>query len=198
MVVKDKAWIVLFVMTVLLVIGARYFPYFPGDVAVARFVQWITPVATWWAQWISLTAKFPWSLILLAVTVGFSWHLAGWRGALLALASFAGMWFLGLWLGPVVARPRPSPDLVHVVQKLSGYSCPSVFGLTYASTIGFLTVLFIRKASGVLRITAITDCGLLLFAGWSARVALGVHWPSDVILSYLIGFLWAWFLIRFA
>lgn len=195
--VREKAWIALWVATVLLIIGARYLPYFPGDVAVTRFLQWMTPASTGWAQWISSTAKFPWNLFLLAITAALSWKLAGWRAALLALASFAGMWVLGMWLGPLVARPRPSPDLVHVVEKLSGYSFPSIFGLTYASSIGFLVVLFSKKASGVLRVSVIIGCGLLLLVGWAARISLGAHWPSDVFLSYLIGLLWASLLIRF-
>ena len=196
MVLKEKAWMALFAVTILLIIGARYFSYFPGDVAATRFVQSIAPVSTSWAQWISSTAKFPWNLVLLAVTVGVSWWLAGWRAALLALASFAGMWLLGKWLGPLVARPRPSANIVHVVDKLSGYSFPSIFALTYASTIGFLVVLFARKAAGELRITAIVICCVFLLIGWAARIALGAHWPSDVILSYLIGLLWAYLLIR--
>ena len=195
MVLKEKTWIALSIMAVLLIIGTRLFPYFPGDVAVTRFVQWITPVSTGWAQWISSTAGFPWYLFLIALTAGLSWWLAGWRAALLALTSFAGMWILGKALGPVIARPRPSPELVHVVKKLSGYSFPSIFGLTYASTIGFIAVLFNKKASGMLRIIVIIICSLLLLAGWSARITLGAHWPSDVLLSYLIGILWAYFLI---
>lgn len=194
---KGKAWIAVFVLTALVVIGARYLPYFPGDVAMTRFVQWIAPASTGWAQWISSTAKFPWNLILLSLTVGLSWKLARWRGALLALASFGGMWVLGIWLGPLVARPRPMPDLVRVAEKLSGYSFPSIFGLTYASTIGFIAVLFVRKASGPLRLSVVLICCVFLLIGWAARVALGAHWPSDVILSYLIGFLWAALLMRF-
>jgi len=197
MVLKEKGWIALFAAAVLLIIGAKYLRYFPGDVIVTRFVQSIPPASAGWAQWISSTAKFPWSLVLLAVTVGVSWRLAGWLAALLALASFAGMWVLGKWLGALVARPRPSPSLVHVVEKLSGYSFPSIFALTYASTIGFLAVLFARKASGPLRMTAAVVCCVLLLVGWAARIALGAHWPSDVILSYLIALLWATLLIRF-
>jgi undecaprenyl-diphosphatase len=197
MVLKEKLWMVLLAAALLLTVGAKYSPYFPGDVAVTRFVQWITPASTGWAQGISSTAKFPWNLVLLAVTVGLSWKLAGWRAALLALASFAGMWVLGKWLGPWVARPRPSPDLVHVAEKLSGYSFPSLFALTYASTIGFLAVLFARKTAGTLRAAVLLACGVLLLMGWVARIALGAHWPSDVIFSYLIGLLWADLLVRF-
>ena len=197
MVLKEKAWMAVCVVTVLLIIGARYLPYFPGDVAVTRFVQWMTPASTGWAQWISSTAKFPWNLVLLALTLGLSPKLTGWSAAALALMSFSGMWVLGMWLGPLVARPRPSPNLVHVADKLSGYSFPSIFGLTYASTIGFLAVLFDRKASGVLRITVVVICCVLLLVGWGARISLGAHWPSDMIVSYLIALLWAALLIRF-
>jgi undecaprenyl-diphosphatase len=198
MLLHEKAWISVFFLTALLIVGSRSLPYYPGDVEVARFVHRVTPPSTGCAQTISSTAKFPWNLVLIALSVGIASKLAGWRGALLALASFAGMWILGMWLGPLVGRPRPSPDLVHVAEKLSGYSFPSIFGLTYASTLGFLAVLFARKARGALRISAVIICCVLLLIGWAARVALGAHWPSDVLLSYLIGLLWAYFLIRFA
>jgi membrane-associated phospholipid phosphatase len=130
--------------------------------------------------------------------VGLAGTLAGWRAALLALAGYAGMWILGKWLGPLIARPRPAPDLVRVAEKLSGYSFPSTFALVYASTVGFLAVLCAAKTSGKQRILLVgTFCALLL-TGWVARIALGAHWPSDVLLSYLIGLLWAALLMRHA
>ena len=194
---KVEAWIALLVVAILLILGARYFPYFPGDVAVARFVQSVTPASPAWARWISSTAKFPWNLLLLVLTMGVSWWVVGRRAALLALSSFAGMWVLGILLGPLVGRPRPPPNLVQVVDNLSGYSFPSIFALTYASTVGYLAVLFARKASGALQIGVVASCCALMLIGWAARIALGAHWPSDVVLSYLAGFLWACFLVRF-
>ena len=196
MTLKEKAWIVLFVVALSLSAAARYWTTFPGDVALTRFVQFLTPTSTVWAEQLSATAKSPWNMVLLAVTIGVSWKVAGWRYALLALVSFSGMWVLGKWLGPVVARPRPSSGLVRVAEQLSGSSFPSVFALTYASTVGFLAVLLYVKASGTWRITAILVCCVLLLAGWAARLAMGAHWPSDVLLSYLIGFLWATLLLR--
>ena len=196
MILKEKMWIGVSVIVVLLVVGAKYLSYFPGDIAVTLFIQRITPESTGWAHLVSSTAKPPWSLILVVVTVGLSWWIAGWRAALLALAGFAGMWILGKALGPVIERARPSAALIHVADKLSGYSFPSIFGLTYASTIGFLAVLFNRKSSGMVRTTVIILCSILLIMGLAARISLGAHWPSDVILSYLIGLLWAYFLIH--
>ena len=194
---KVKIWIALFVLALLLSFAAGRFSYFPGDVAISRFIQSLEPHSTDWAQWISSTAEFPKSLVLLAVTFILSWLIAGWRAALLSLASFIGIELLGKWLGPAVVRPRPSSDLVHVVKQLSGYSFPSIFALVYAATVGFLALLFADKTSGPLRITVVSLCCALLLVGFGARLALGAHWPSDLLLSYLIGFLWNAFLLRF-
>ena len=194
---REKVWIALLAVAVSLTFAAGYTAYFPGDVALTRLVQSLAPASTGWAQWISSTGKFPWCLLLLAMTVVLSLRIAGVRGALLSLASFAGMELLGQYLGPLVARPRPAPDLVRVAQELSGYSFPSVHALVYASTIGFLAVLFAVKTSGPQRIVGVVISGAVLLTGFAARLALGAHWPSDLLLSSLIGLLWAAFLIRF-
>jgi membrane-associated phospholipid phosphatase len=191
-------WIGLFVIAVLVTLATKYYPYFPGDVSVERFVQSLLPQNLNWAIGVSRTAEFPWVLLILALIFSLSWILAGWRAAALSVVSFLGMLVLGNWLGPVIARPRPSPDLVHVFRPLMGYSFPSLFALRYAATFGFLAVLALAKSSGVLRTTLLIVCGALLLLGWVARVALAAHWPSDVIISYYIGLLWAAFLIRFA
>ena len=197
MTLREKVWIALLAVAVSLTFAAGYTPYFPGDVALTRLVQSLAPAATGWAQWISSTGKFPWCLLLLAMTVVLSLRIAGIRGALLSLASFAGMELLGQYLGPLVARPRPAPDLVRVAQQLSGYSFPSVHALVYASTAGFLAVLFAVKTSGPQRMAGVVMSGAVLLTGFAARLALGAHWPSDLLLSSLIGLLWAAFLIRF-
>jgi membrane-associated phospholipid phosphatase len=194
---REKVWIVLLTVAISLTLAAGYTAYFPGDLALTRSVQSLAPASTGWAQWISSTGKFPWCLLLLAMTVVLSWRIAGKRGALLSVASFAGMEFVGQYLGPLVARPRPTPDLVRVAQQLSGYSFPSVHALVYASTVGFLGVLFAVKTSGRQRITGVVMSGALLLTGFAARLSLGAHWPSNLLLSSLIGFLWAGFLIRF-
>ena len=150
-----------------------------------------------WAEGVSRTAEFPWVLVILALVFVFSWVLAGWRAALFAILSLLGMWGLGGLLGPVIARPRPSPELVRVFRPLTGYSFPSLFALRYAAIFGFLAVLAAMKSSGALRTSLLTGCSVLLLLGFAARVALGAHWPSDVALSYLIGLLWASALMHF-
>ncbi|MGA2400850.1 MAG: phosphatase PAP2 family protein [Syntrophobacteraceae bacterium] len=190
-------WTGLLIIAALVTLAAKYYACFPGDVAVEKWVQSLVPPNPNWAGEVSRTAEFPWIFLILALIFALSWVLAGWRAALLAILSLAGMLALGNWLGPVIGRPRPSPELVRVFRPLSGYSFPSLFALRYAATFGFLAVLAARKGSGAFRTVLLIVCGALLILGFVARVALGAHWPSDVIISFYISFLWASLLVRF-
>ena len=194
---KEIIWLVLFVSAILLVLAEKYLPYLPGDVALTKLVQSLLPESRGWAKWLSSTAEMPWLLILVAVIFSLCWKIAGWRASLLSLFSIVGVSLLGLWLGPIVAQPRPSPRLIQVSSSFSGSAFPSIFALRYASTIGFLAALSIVKMRGGMRWVLLLACCSLLFVGLLARLALGAHWPSDICLSYLIGFLWVALMIRF-
>ncbi len=190
-------WSGLFVIAVLATVAAKYAAYFPGDVTIERWVQSFFPQNLNWAEGVSRTAEFPRMLLILALIFALSWMLAGWRAAILSALSLLGMLALGKWLGPLIARPRPSAELVHVFRPLTGYSFPSLFALRYAATFGFLAILAAWKGSGLMRATLLIVCSGLLILGFVARVALAAHWPSDVIISYYLGMLWAAFIIRF-
>jgi membrane-associated phospholipid phosphatase len=194
---KDGVWLVLLALAVLLTISLKYFPYLPGDVSSTRLIQSLLPESKGWAQLVSSTAGMPWILVLIAVTFLLSWGIAGWRSGLLSLVSFVGLGLLGKWLGPVIAQPRPSPELVQVTTALPGSAFPSIFAFNYISTMGFLVVLAVLKSSGIRRSAILIVCSSLLVAGAVARVALAAHWPSDVAISYLIGLLWVTLLVRF-
>lgn len=190
-------WVGLCIIAALATLAAKYYAYFPGDVAVERLVQSLVSPSLNWAQGVSRTAEFPWILLILGLIFGLSWVVAGWRAALFSILSLVGVWLLGALLSPVIARPRPSPELVRVLKPLSGYSFPSLFALRYAATFGFLAILVAVRGSGALRSVLLIGCGALLMLGWVARVVLAAHWPSDVIISYYLGLLWAACLIRF-
>jgi membrane-associated phospholipid phosphatase len=194
---RELVWLILLLLAVLLTICLKYFPYFPGDVSSTRLIQSVLPASTHWAQVVSSTAKPPWVFGLIALTFAVSLAIGGWRAGLLSLAGFMGLWVLGKWLGPVIAQPRPSPELVRVAEAASGSAFPSIFAFNYIATVGFIAVLAAVKTAGKLRWALLIVCSSLLIIGCIARVDLAAHWPSDVAISYLIGLLWVTLLIRF-
>ena len=56
-------WIGLFIIAALVTLAAKYYPYFPGGVAVERWVQSWVPQNLNRAIGISRTAEFPWVLL---------------------------------------------------------------------------------------------------------------------------------------
>jgi membrane-associated phospholipid phosphatase len=190
----------LVLLAALLSASAAFLPSFPGDVGVARFIQSFAPQQKNWALWLTSTARAPKSYVLLGIVFILAWVISGWRAAFLAVASFVGMSFLGQLINPLIARPRPSPRLIHVVGSLSGYSFPSTFALVYASTVGFLAAVAAIKSKQRQAVRAILFlcCIILLIIGGVARVSLGAHWPSDILLSYFIVFVWIYLILRFA
>jgi undecaprenyl-diphosphatase len=81
------------------------------------------------------------------------------------------------------ARPRPftdHPDLTHVLAaRTTDPSFPSDHAAA-AFAIAFAVLAFSRRA-GALFLVAATAIGL-------SRIALGMHYPSDVLAGALVGF----------
>ncbi|MDH6127940.1 phosphatase PAP2 family protein [Kitasatospora sp. GP82] len=104
--------------------------------------------------------------------------LAGW-----AMAQMLVGWLVG-WAGKaLVGRARPL--FTDPVSHASGASFPSGHALASAITCAALVILVWPRASRAGRATACTAAALTVLAiGWT-RIALGVHWPSDVLAGWL-------------
>lgn len=176
-------------MAVLARSSARH-PLLPLDLPVAWAVQKVFPLPEDLALWITQTADKPWCFFLAALCAVGAWLLSGWRAAALAVAVFFLPWLLALWLSPLVAQPRPSPELITVVGHPTGYAFPSVFAVVYMATFGYLGVLAWARGRGVSRLIVPVLAVLLLALGAVARIDLGAHWPSDILAGYLLGFWW--------
>lgn len=90
----------------------------------------------------------------------------------------------------LVGRPRPS--LVPHLTEAGGMSFPS--GHSFNSALGFIAIALAFATYSLrrrVRWTLIGAAGVLSMLVASSRVALGVHYPSDVIAGWLGGAGWA-------
>lgn len=169
-------------------------PYFAGDVTLARAVQAAAP-GTGWATAVTSLATTPTKYIVMVLAVALAWLLAGWKGAAIAIGAIALEQTLGEASKNIAQRPRPSRDLIAVVGNPSGFSFPSTFTTFMAVTFG--TVMMLARRSRARTAPFVMGvAGLMIVVGWGARVALGAHWPSDVVLTTVVCLAWVWAAIR--
>jgi membrane-associated phospholipid phosphatase len=172
--------------------GVAMEPYFAGDVAAARALQAATPDPEWWATPISRLAPAPARYYVMCVTALLAFAIGSVRGLLLAIAFFAleqwGAESTKAWFG----RPRPSPDLIAVVGAPRGFTFPSTTITFFSVTFGLLAVIAARVKRTPLGVGVLILGSMMLALGCAARVALGAHWPSDVVLTSVICLSWIW------
>lgn len=183
-------------VTVLIGAAVSMEPYFAGDVAVARAVQRASPQPSWWATTISSLAPAPNRYFVMVLTALLSFVVAGWRGLAIAAAAIALEQFGAESTKAMFGRPRPSRQLIAVVGNPSGFSFPSTTITFFCATFGTLAVLAARKAATPLNGVVMVAASIVLVLGCIARVALGLHWPSDVALTSLICLTWLWATVR--
>ncbi|HKQ75176.1 MAG TPA: phosphatase PAP2 family protein, partial [Blastocatellia bacterium] len=97
----------------------------------------------------------------------------------------------------IVARTRPSPDLVDVYLLHSTMSFPSGHVLSYMVFFGFLFYL-VHTLIGrsALRSALLVILGVLIGLVGLSRVYLGAHWASDALAAYSLGLLCLALMIR--
>ena len=136
--------------------------------------------------------------LVVSSVIGFLCLQARYRTALMvALAAGSGE-MLNQLLKLLFMRPRPS--VVPHLRDVASPSFPS--GHAMESAIVYLTlgVMLMRVAER--RLTKIYCLGVAIvvtFLVGASRVFLGVHYPTDVLGGWILGFLWAsiwWFTER--
>jgi len=165
-------------------------PILPLDVAITRsFQQNQAP----WLRITMLAISYPGSSLLLPVlillTVGAFWLMGDRLEAVFAGGLSTVSLLLNLLLKVQVGRPRPTANLVHIIQAALGYSFPSGHVMAYIAFWGLLFAFGVILFEGRhwWRTTLlITSAALVVLIGPS-RIYLGDHWASDVLGAYLIG-----------
>lgn len=160
----------------------------PGDVAITLALQSALGQAPAWAGWLTDTAKAPLLWGTLAVAAALAWRGSGWRGALAVPLAYAFAFAADLALRAVLFVPRPDPGWVAVAAPAASSGLPSTFGLVYGALFG--AALLGPRAARRARPARLAAAGLL-FAGATARIVLGGHWPSQMLASVAFGLLLA-------
>ena len=179
------------VVTTLVGIGVWMEPYFAGDVAATRAVQSAAPNPEWWARPISNLAPAPAKYYVMVVTAVLAYVLAGWRGLVLIAAVIAIEQYGAESTKALFKRPRPSRELIATASG-SGYGFPSTTITFFCVTFGTVAMLAALRRKSPARWPLLAAGSIMIALCGAARVALGAHWPSDVILTSVICMTWIW------
>jgi membrane-associated phospholipid phosphatase len=178
--------------TVLVGVGVWMKPYFAGDVQVAKAVQSVSPNPGWWATPVSRLAPAPGKYYVMAITLVASFFVGGWRGLAILSAFLLLEQYGAESTKALFKRPRPSRDLIAVVGNPSGFTFPSTTITFFAVTFGTVGILAAVRRKAPYRWPVMALALGMVLLGCVARVALGAHWPSDVLLTSVICLTWIW------
>lgn len=187
-----QRWLLPLILIAVVLPIAMLTPRLPGDPQVARVIQGLgIPSAL--AAWITSLAARP----VVYGVLGLGLALATWRGRLrgfVVAALLIGIWwYAGEPLKGVVARPRPTSEFVEVVRPSSGFSFPSTFATTWFSAWLPVAIYAWRSRQRSAGLAVAIVAWLAIVAGAWARVRMGAHWPSDLLMTFAL--VWATFAV---
>lgn len=156
---------------------------------------WIDRHATPWLDAAALeitalgSAVVAYTVVLVASALLWSWHD---RAPVFMLwAALIGGLFLNTSLKLIIGRPRPRV-FEWRVQYIDSPSFPSGHAMTAAVVYATLAYLIIRlDPSPFVRGLTIALAVLIIALVGLSRLYLGVHYPTDVLGGYAVGFAWA-------
>ncbi len=170
------------------------------DVKIAGWVQGLEfPGLHAATRAVNIITGAPMAISLWFVTMAF-FVLKGRPVEAVAVFMICGLWIANDFVGIVVQRPSPSAELNGVVEftRTASGSFPSghaVGAVAYYGLITFITLSSVK--CGHLRFTFPAFALAIIVLTPIARIYAGAHWPTDVLGSYLIGFMGvagiAWF-----
>lgn len=168
-------------------------PFSTFDLAITQSIQSFHPA--WFdllMRWTSDFGFYPQVVIWVAVVIAVLW-IGGYRWeAISTLFAGAGNAALETVIKGWVARPRPSPDVAHVLRNLDGLkeSYPAGHAMANVAIMGFLIYLLYTYATpSLLRTVAIAFLSSQIVLIGVSRIYEGEHWFTDVLGGYLLGLL---------
>jgi membrane-associated phospholipid phosphatase len=141
-------------------------------------------------KFVSWFGTMPKSLIMVLLTAVLFYVFKYKREAGFTLLTLlSGVVSSGLKL--LLNRPRPTEDLVRIVEHANQQSFPSGHTLFYTIFFGFMIVVmsYVKTIPQALRIVIVFVSALLVFFIPMSRVYLGAHWFTDVLGGFILGIL---------
>ncbi|MFI9642869.1 phosphatase PAP2 family protein [Micromonospora sp. NPDC051925] len=178
-----------FAVLTVLVVGA-WSPLHDLDTAVTDALHRFAADHPAWVRmtkaWTHVFSPNPLRVAALAVAV-WLWSRRARRLSLWVVTTMAVGGALGALLKLLVGRSRP--ELLDPVARAAGFSFPSGHALNATLAAGVLLLVFLPFAPRrpVVRVALWTVAVLFVGVTGLSRVALGVHWVSDVLGGWLLG-----------
>lgn len=180
----------------LLALLAHLTRYFGWDLRVSQTIQGLNVSGLMMFMRAVSVIGDRWHPHALATLTIITFLVLRFRSEAAALAlSAGGSALLNSLIKTLIARPRPSTDLVAVVSNPNSHSFPSghvTFYVCYFGFLFFVAYATLPRGSFSRRLSLIVLALPVLLVGLS-RVYLGAHWPSDAIGGYLLSGLWLGF-----
>jgi undecaprenyl-diphosphatase len=176
-----------------LAVLAHAYTYFTWDLRLARALQSIEfPGWAGFMEWVSVFGNrwTPHALTVVTALVFFRRKRRS-EGFGLALSAGGGA-LINRAFKMLIARPRPSAELVGFSYRNEALSFPSGHVTFYVCYFGFLffaAFTLLPRGSSVRRVALVAAALPVLLVGFS-RVYLRAHWPSDVLGAYLLSGVW--------
>ena len=172
---------------------AYFNAYFGWDLRVARSLQNLpVPGLLDFMRFVSVFGNTWKPYAITTATAIIFWALGRRSEATGVVLSAGGSAVLNGLLKLLIARPRPTPELVTIYRDLHTQSFPSGHVTFYVCYFGFLffTAYALLPLRSLARRAALTMTALPIALVGFSRVYLGAHWPSDTLGAYLMSGLW--------
>jgi undecaprenyl-diphosphatase len=179
------AWLLILAMAVAMTVLAAVNDTLPGDEAIADWVQgWSVP-GNDLSDFVRTVTETEVVLATGAAVALVFWLRGYRRQAVLLGFGLIVMAVMQVVLKEMVDRPRPDPELVMRRSGFDSTSFPSGHVMSATVLYGALLYFALTLLPGMPRLAVVLACVFLLVMTPVVSVWLGVHWPSDVVGSWL-------------
>jgi membrane-associated phospholipid phosphatase len=187
-------WLALVLAGSILGLMARGAGPLPGELTMTRWLQESLPPDGLIGSLLTYTGRLVWALPIAFLAVALLRQR--WLAALFVLVGAVTGLLLGDALKLLVARARPSVELVRINEPSDGHGFPSTTALLTVVLLGAVCYLVWREWPRGPLLAALLCVSLLsVLASGISRVRAGEHWATDVLGGWLFGSAWLLILI---